>query len=142
LVANGDDARAFLHQRLSPAPISRLSHAEAERPRNDRDNLRLGMGVWSDVVALRQLQPARKQALLAWVAVEYRRLRARRDRGGRWPPFDLLDRDDLVPSIVCPGGTRGALAVETTAIAKVFSAVFMDDPPGSDETRLSRETWA
>src|SRR5262245_42925292 len=77
-------------QNLSFAVIGRRSHAQARRPREDCDDLRLGMSMRRDVIALRQFQSKGKHAFFARVAVEDRRLRASRHGGRRRSPFDVL----------------------------------------------------
>src|SRR5215831_520916 len=83
-------------QNLSLAVVGRRSHAQARRPREDCDDLRLGMSMRRDVIAPRQFQSKGKHAFSAGVAVEDRRLRAGRHGGRRWSPFDVLRWDHLM----------------------------------------------
>ncbi|MCE3250687.1 MAG: double-strand break repair helicase AddA, partial [Geminicoccaceae bacterium] len=84
-------------QGLGLALIGGLSHPEAERPRDHRDDLVDRMHVRRDAVALRQLEPQREQAFLGRIAEQDRRLGSGREHGGRGGPFDLLGCDDRVP---------------------------------------------
>src|SRR5262249_2839603 len=83
-------------QNLSLAVVGRRSHAQARRPREDCDDLRLGMSMRRDVIAPRQFQSKGKHAFSAGVAVEDRRLRAGRHGGRRWSPFDVLRWDHFM----------------------------------------------
>jgi hypothetical protein len=84
-------------QGLGLALISRLSHAQTERPRNHRDNLIDRVRMRRDAIAIWQLEPERKQAFLARIAEQDRRLCSRWKHGGRRAPFDLLRCNDRVP---------------------------------------------
>ena len=93
-------------QGVAFAGVGDLSHPQSEGPRQHGDDLRLGMGVRRDLIALGQFEPKREQALLAGVAVEHRRLRSRRNRWRCRSPLDVPARDDVV-SIHCLGRSLG-----------------------------------
>src|SRR5215475_5782990 len=70
LRTGGQRKEAARGKNLSLVVISRRSHPQARRPGEHGNNLRLGMGVRSYVVALRHFQTKSKQAFLARVAVK------------------------------------------------------------------------
>src|SRR5262247_2648892 len=84
-------------QGLRLARIGGLSHPHAEGPGDHRDDLIDRMPVRTNAIARGELEPKHKQALLARIAEQDRRLRSGREHGWCRPPLDVLRRDARVP---------------------------------------------
>jgi hypothetical protein len=86
----GECEEAPRGQGLSLGLIGSFSRAQTERPREDGDDLRHRMRMWSNAIPLWKLEPKHEQAVLAGIAQEHRGLCPSREHVGRRSPFDLL----------------------------------------------------
>src|SRR5262249_44953165 len=77
-------------ERLRLAPISVLSHPHAEGPGDHREDLIDRMSMCRNAIALWKPEPKHKQAFLARIAEQDRRLRSGREHGWCRRPLDLL----------------------------------------------------
>src|SRR5262245_40588037 len=91
-------------ENLSLVVIGRRSHRQARCPGEHGDDLRRGMSVRSNVIALWRFQTKSKQAFLARVAIKHHRLRTGWEGGWRRSPFDVLWRDQFVLACLLTSG--------------------------------------